>query len=213
MQYPNAYSGVKKIYTSQILTLVALFFMLVGEIGFLGEAYQNTEEVSATIFIFMGFVLISGIITLVAFIINIVGLRNAMKDEILFKKAIIWTIASIIIAVVSSIMGEESMVADIIDVFQELAILLTALYVVQAIINLASKIGSKEMAEQGKSAFWIILIVSIVSSAFDAVADFFPDWNPIGITGSVIGIIAVVLEIFVTFVYLKLISGAVKMLA
>ena len=216
MQYPNAYNGVKKIYTAQILALVALFLMLIGLIGLIAALPSGDEvpdEVSGSLVLFAGLILISGIIDIVAFIINIVGLNSAKKDEEIFKKAVTWTIVAIVIAVVSSFMETGSMTGDLFRVVSDLANLLITIYIIQGIVSLASRLNNQDIAEKGNKAIKIVLFVTIASAVLDAISAFISEQESLTVADSVISIIAIALQIFVTVVYLKLLSGATKMLA
>ena len=73
MKFPNALKGVKKIYASQLLTLLA--GVLSGALTYFGQgAGPDTEDSKMAVLaaLFVGF----GVLTLIAYILNFIGTRS-----------------------------------------------------------------------------------------------------------------------------------------
>ena len=98
MTYPNAYHGVKKIFTAQILKIIEGFFMFIVAItsffsagtAALESALNSSGEASMTLAtIALGFIVAAGILAIIAYIMNIVGLRQGGIDEEGFRMGFI----------------------------------------------------------------------------------------------------------------------------
>ena len=113
MRFPNAYNGVKKIFSAEILHLVAVILMAVGLVtaviaGVVGTAVGDAAELTEGEFVVtvggiigaVSILAVGGILALIAFILQIVGVGQAMKDESYFKTAFIFIFVSVIFEVI-----------------------------------------------------------------------------------------------------------------
>ncbi len=145
--------------------------------------------------------------SLISFILTIVGLVKASKDDDGFKTAL----AFIILAVVATIVGScfqssNTFIYNICTTF-------VTCHVILGIISLADQLGDDAVAEKGRSLFKVIIAVYVI--AIIGVASYtFVLINPaLAVIAYVIVCISMVVSIVSYFLYLSLLSKAKKMLA
>ena len=214
MKFPNAFAGVKKIFTSEILSLIAAVAAFIAAIlGFAtigAVAAESAVGAGASLIGLAIFGVASGILYIIAFILQIVGVSNAAKDEPAFKTALIFIIVGIVCSLVSSFTqsnGSATTISSIFSTLQQVASLGVTVFIIQGIINLADKLNNGEVSAKGATIFKIIIciyciiIVAYIVSIFSA-----------AIAG-ILTIIATVLSIVQYIVFLSFLAKAKKMLA
>ena len=120
MKFPNAYNGVKKIFTAEILSLIGTISLIIAAIlvlatGAMVETGAADAAVNETMGMAAGFAifgLVGSILMLVAFIMNLVGILSARKDEGLFNTALAFTIIGIVAAVLTSLFSKNELFSD-----------------------------------------------------------------------------------------------------
>ncbi len=119
MKYPNAYQGVKKIFTAEILSLIGSVCMIVVAIfaivSLASIAASSGDGLlvggaGALVFGIAGFVLM-----LISLILLMVGTKRASKDEGLFNKAFLFILFSLILTFVASIVSSTTGATSIWD--------------------------------------------------------------------------------------------------
>ena len=208
MKFPNAYVGVKKIYVSALISIIASIMVIFAAI--LALIAPTNEGV-------LGFVgllsLIGGLALIVAFIIQIVGLNNAAKDEIQIKWALYAVAAAIIISILSSLFANFKNEA-MIEISNYLKVLVNAVnvvstyYVLKGIASLSDKLGDKEMNLQGESLATLVIILYVVSVVLGLFSTIFGATSIawLAVLLSIISIIAAIINLVVgilTFIYYK----------
>ncbi len=221
MTFPNAFQGVKKLFTSEILKLIATLCALIGSIaGVLTIAAAVNESNGgvvggsiATVVLGLG----ATVLLLIAYILKLIGLKKAGNDEPRFAQAFIIAIFALILAVVSGILGSLNVGNGVVDtIFQILAnvaeIIITV-FVIQGIQNLAEKLNQHDIAETG-SKLQIIIIVFYVLAIIASVLPLIFGANPATATiSSIIAIVGAVLNLIAYIVFLVYLSKAKNMLA
>ena len=105
MKFPNAANGVKKLFTAEILQIIAAVALAAAAImSLVMLANAANENAGATLGFGAGTLVFSiggAVVSLISFILTIVGLVKASKDDNGFKTAL----AFIILAVVATIVG------------------------------------------------------------------------------------------------------------
>ncbi len=216
MQYPNALSGVKKIYKAEIFALIGTIIMVLASLfSLISLNAGSAGGFMAGVLGAGAFVIIAAVLYIIGFILNIVGLNAAKSDEDNFKNALIVVIVGLIASVVLGFAKEGSYLKDCGQTVGNICSFLTTYFVCSAIINLAQSLGNTEMFNRGVSArkllmiVWmisiILQIVPIITKAIGSVA--------VGVAGILLSLAAFVFQIVVYFIYLKLLSRARTMLA
>ena len=117
MRYPHALSGVKKIFTSEILSIIAEFTMLIALVlvaiaGAGGLSFSGGSVMAAAA---LALILAGGVLIIVAVIFGIIGCKTASKDEAMFGNAMIAMIIRAAAVVLSMIFSGNQTVKSLCD--------------------------------------------------------------------------------------------------
>ena len=214
MKLPNAQSGVKKIYVAEIFTMIATICMgLLSGISeqFAAKIANGGTGDEGTLTLLGGLLLAAGILVLVAAILKLIGVIKASKDESSFKTALIWIVLGIVFSVAMGTLGEEHQFYRYLAVGSRLTNILTTVYIIIGVTNLAAEVGDNDQEARGKRIQNIIIAIYGISFILDTVSDFTKGNIPAPVL-AVCGIVALVLMIVYYFMYLKLLSRSRKML-
>ena len=175
MKFPNAASGVKKIFTAEILSLIAAFLIIVAAVMALSafgsikgfEATQSTAAAAGAFASGFGMAIFSVgslVLAIIAFIFNILGVVQSSRDESSFKIALYALIAGIVFTCLSSVFENLKIgpLSGAMTALATVAELIVTLYVIQGIRLLASRLNNREVDNQGQKIYMIILIVLIL---------------------------------------------------
>lgn len=210
MKYPNAFAGIKKLYTSEILAIIVLVFALITVIaGFftIGVIDAGIEEaVNPGLAVTGVLTIIVTILSLICFILNLVGLSQAGKDEPIFKFALYASLLGIVVSVIGALIPEGA-VKELLSVINEIALLLVPLLSISGIMSLAKNSKNSDMENRGKSIINLITASIIVAGIADIIYRFF-------VNGAIVlGIIAILIDLVASLIYLGYLKRARKMLA
>ncbi|MBR6444693.1 MAG: hypothetical protein IKS63_04625 [Firmicutes bacterium] len=215
MTYPNAYSGVKKIFLAQILILIAAVLSVVVAGTGISEVQNSTSAQigTGTLVAAGGISIVIAVISIVAFIINLVGLSQAGKDERNFKTAFILTIIGLIIAIVSGF-ASASGFADIFELAGKIINMLIIVFVIYGVVALATKLNDEKLVRKGKSLLvmiTVLLLISVVMGVIGSIAgDHTGDGAKIAIAA--VALVASIAAIVAYIMYLTLLARAKKTL-
>ena len=104
MQFPNAAKGIKKIFSSVILDIIGGVGLVISALVVLAVAAMlesGDESLGITGMIAVITMAVSGVLTLLAAVLSVVGMAQASKDEGSFKIAIFVLIAAVVTGVLS----------------------------------------------------------------------------------------------------------------
>ena len=220
--FKNAYEGIKKIFTAEIIMLIASIVALVGAIATITadpnavkDALNNASGTSLpTSVVILGIVALAfGICALVAFILNLVGLVQAKKDEANFNTALLLTIAGIVVSILSGIFSKNESVTSFLNTAVELAYLLATMFIVYGIISLAKQLKNTPVETKGNRLLKLIVIVYGVGIAAKLLSSIFTAAKLDPIIIGIVGIISALLTVVSHLIYISLLSDAKKMLA
>ena len=219
MKFPNAAKGVSKIFTAEILSLIALIatgiMSIWAAITVAAAPPEGSEEVS-TVFAagaigMIAFGAIAGIIAVIALIINIVGVVQASKDESAFKAIIYLVIFSIIVSVVATIFTGNQFAANLSNAIAEIVHLVCTVLVVLGIATMATQLQNEKVIAKGGTILKLIIWVGILAIIARLFAIFLPSTSAAVII-TILAIVALVLSIAQYCIYLSFLSNAKKML-
>ena len=216
MKFPNAAKGVKRLFTAEILELIAAILSIIGIamlIVTLAAAQSNAE--GATIAAGTGTVVLlagAAVLSLIGGIMALIGIINASRDEGAFKAALITIIISLCAAIVAGIFSQNSTVQSICQILQNLMAIFVTVFVIQGVSNLAVKVGDSDVAQQGKSLLKIIVAIYVLSLIANILVLVFGGMF-VSVTAGIFAVIALVLNVIAYFVYLSLLSKGKTMLA
>lgn len=173
MKFPHAAKGVSKIFSAEILSLIAVIICGIATVVLSivlssGEADNTSHE---PFFIALGIVMIiAAILLLVGGIINIIGYFQAAMDEDGFKKAIYCTILGIIFSVIASVLvgktGFLGWLCTTLNVLSEVMQLLVIFFSIGGLMNLSAKCHRQDMVADGsfllKLVGWICILYAVI---------------------------------------------------
>ena len=215
MRFTNAYSGVSKIRTAQILSIiVATIGLLVTIMSATLDVNSIGDNPSGSIMALVGAIAILGlamaVLSIIALIMTIGGINRASKDEPIFKTALAAVIVNIVAAAVGAAIQDDPTVSHLISVVNSVAQMLAAYFVVRGIMNLADQLSDEDMVADGKRTLTLILVTFAAGVAFSIIGNFFS--NATAPAASVLLIAAAVLLIAQYVVYLVYLGKAKRML-
>ncbi|MBQ3418125.1 MAG: hypothetical protein IJH32_09890 [Ruminococcus sp.] len=218
MKFENAYKGVKRIFSAEILSLIYAVTLGCGLIFGLATSIAAAES-SEGIFVIFGTLSLvlmigGGVIGIIAFILKIVGISNAAKDEPAFSTALAFIFISIVLLCTNVVFQTVSpLVADISNTVVKCCELACTLFIIQGVINLANRCNNADMVRKGNNIFKVILaIYTLIIIAHIMVAIFRA--NPVTASIALILMItAMVLAIVQYLMFLSFLAKAKKMLA
>ena len=216
MRFPNAFSGVKKIWLAEILMLLAavigiiLIFVIAGNSILVDDVIVFNEGAAGTPVAILG--ISAALIALIGFILNLVGLINARKDEEAFKVALLVTGLGIIAAAIGAIWSSNAVLNKWMDTLTTIFSMFASYFVLTGIANLADQMpdpSTKALALKSRT---------LVEGSFCATAIFKLIINIFNIqSGSTIhtimAVVAMVLELLAYILYLRALAKGRKMLA
>ncbi|MBR2842951.1 MAG: hypothetical protein IKF06_06715, partial [Lachnospiraceae bacterium] len=175
MTFPNAYKGVKKLHTAQVLGLIsAILGVVIAIFVVLSVAAISTQNESATV-VFGLLILVvgiaAGVLAIIAYILQIVGLKNASHDDNSFYTAFVFAIIGLVLTVLATIFSSLNVANgfgdDIASLFTKFSTIIITAFVIIGVSNLAGKLEQSAMAQRAKSVGTlqiVILALSIVAS-------------------------------------------------
>ena len=215
MRYPNAYDGIKKIYMAELLSLISAVLAAVGVLimlAGLGTSSVNGGAAAGAGLAVSGglFVLVTGILMLISFIVYIMGVTCAARDEQSFHTAMIAILAGIITSVVGTIFAGNVVISCIATIVSHVCEIVAFVFCITGIRHLAEAIGDNRVAEKSDKLLKLIIAVYVISIALTAATSFAA---PSGILSSILSVVASICAVVAYFMYLFLLGDAKKMLA
>lgn len=217
MRFPDAFSGVKKLFTAEILQIIgaaaiglSAFFLAI-----LGASVESDNEVAGLgSFAFMSIFAIGGaVVLIIAAILKLVGLAKAGKDNSNFKYALYSIIIGMIFVCIGSFFqSSNATLYNVCDSINKIADLVATVLIIQGIMNLAADLGDSEMVMKGATIFKAIIgiyVFAILGTVTYAIMYPFPFLR---VLAGVFSCISVILTIVSYILFLAYLAKAKKML-
>lgn len=205
MVYPNAYEGVKKLFVSEMLHLIATVFGFAASLLFV-FASKMSESNAAPLLIVEGILMLASvIIIIISLILKIAGLAKAKRNESLFKTALGFAVAGIVFTAIY--LFTSGMFANICSGINETFTLLVNIYMVLGVYSLALKLDDNNVIRAGKVATIGVAVIFAFAVLDRVVGIFVPRLD------GTMDIICSVLEVIGSAVLLTYLALAKKMLA
>ena len=215
MRFPNAYRGVKKIWLAEMLMLLAaivgiiMVIVMAANGTMVGEDIVINEGVKTPIAV-LG--IVTAVIALVAFILNLVGLINANNDDSAFRIALLVTILGVVASAISAIWSNNETLNKWMDTAITICSMFASYYVLTGIANLAEKMSdaaTKALALKSRTlvegSFCATALFKLIISIFKI-----QDGSTIS---TILAVVALLLELVSYILYLRALSKGKKMLA
>lgn len=216
MRFPNAFSGVKKIYLAEILSIIALVISLISlfVLASAGVNVNATEAVdvsgvsTGTLAGSVGLMLATGIVSLVGFILQLVGVIQGKKDEEGFNAALVCIVIGIAVNVIGSAVNSFAKFADNISSIMNS---LSMYFILTAIASLAGKLMDRALESSTLKARNILAAGIILTEVVKLILELTNQTVTNGV--AIVSAIAVVIQLIAYIYYLKILSRAKKALA
>ena len=215
MKFPNAYRGVKKIWLAEMLMLLAaivgiiMVIVMAANGTMVGEDIVINEGVKTPIAV-LG--IVTAVILLIGFILNLIGLINANNDDSAFRIALLVTILGVVASAISAIWSNNETLNKWMDTLTTIFSMFASYYVLTGIANLAEKMSdaaTKALALKSRTlvegSFCATALFKLIISIFKI-----QDGSTIS---TILAVVALLLELVSYILYLRALSKGKKMLA
>ncbi len=210
MEFENAKIGLRKVYRAQILLIIAAIISIVSVVvmAVLGKAIQSgAEDINNTDVISVLFIIAAGILTIVAFFMNFIGVGRTSRDDESFKNALIMLVIGVAASVISSALQSRLPgVARYLDYLHDISSLFVSYYVIGGCMSIAGKKNEEGLVSTCKTARTFIIVAWIITIVLE-----FLSGAVNGFVG-VLAIVAAVCEIVAYIIYLVILSKTLRIL-
>ena len=214
MRYPNAYKGVSQIYKAELIAILAVICTGIGAILAIfgvGVADVGSEAVGKGFAITGGlFVIATAVLMIVSYILNIIGVGNAAKDESGFRSAMIAIIIGIVASIVAGIFANKEVVCLIAQLVSRICDVMVFWFCIGGIRNLAEKMNDRNIANKADSFIKLIIGIYVVGIVLAIIGSFVKVG---GFLDGFIDVAGAACSIVAYLSYLSLLRGAKDMLA
>lgn len=210
MEYENSRTGLRKVYNAQILSIIAAIIGIVSVVvmAILGKAIQsNAEEINNTDLISVLFLIAAGVVSIIAFFLNFVGVGKASRDDESFKNALIMLVVGIGASVLSSALQSRlPSLAKYLDYLHDISTLFVSYYVIGGCMSIAEKKKDVNLAATCKTARTFIIVAWIITLVLEFLSG--------AVSGfvAVLAIVAAICEIVAYIIYLVILSKTLRIL-
>ena len=215
MRVPNAFRGIKKIWLAELLMLLAAVVGIIMVIvmatngTMVGEDIIINESVKTPIAI-LG--IVTAVIALVAFILNLVGLINANNDDPAFRIALLVTILGIVASAISAIWSNNETLNKWMDTALTICSLFASYYVLTGIANLAEKMSDAATKALALKSRTLVEGSFCATALFKLIISIFKIQEGSTIS-TILAVIALLLELVSYILYLRALNKGKQMLA
>lgn len=220
MKFPNAYQGVKKIFTAEILSLIGaacmIIFAVFGVVALAGMAAASGDTALTGGIGLAVFGLAGGILSLIGLLFLMIGTKRAAQDEPIFNQAYMYILCSLILTLASIIISSiwlygtwDNMSTTVANILAMIA----TIFIINGVQNLAKQLNRPDMVATGNTYMILLIVVYAVQIIVRILPVFF---GANAATSRVVGILSLAAEIvslIVYILYLVFLGKAKKMLA
>ena len=216
MQFPNAYKGVKKIYLAELLMLavavlgIAIVVILVAS-GMAADGNIDrlnlTEEQAAIV---AGLGLTVSLLMIIGFILMLVGVINAKKDDSNFRIALYAILLGILFAVINALLSKQYPVIERwLSLATSICSLFSTYFILSGIGSLAERMGDAPVKALADKARNVLCFTFSASYILKLIQGFLNNST----FSQIINLVGLVLEIVSYIYFLIVLAKGRKMLA
>ncbi|MBQ5744360.1 MAG: hypothetical protein IIV82_04670, partial [Ruminococcus sp.] len=151
----------------------------------------------------------------VAYVLNVIGYVTASKDNESFKKAMLLTIAGMVLTVVSGIMENANgnpILTNTFDSMENILDLLITLMTISGIVTLSVTYGDLRMVESGKALFKFLFAIYLPTLIAYVFVYLLRNTRSAAILAVTVTFISFALNTVYSLLYLRYLYRAVNML-
>lgn len=218
MRFPNACKGLKKIFFAELISLIALvpYAVSLVLVQFLpDEINKNNAEILPAEVVVTILSILSLVMMTVAYVLNVIGYVTASKDNESFKKAMLLTIAGMVLTVVSGIMENANgnpILTNTFDSMENILDLLITLMTISGIVTLSVTYGDLRMVESGKALFKFLFAIYLPTLIAYVFVYLLRNTRSAAILAVTVTFISFALNTVYSLLYLRYLYRAVNML-
>ena len=206
MKFPNAYQGVKKIFTAEILSLIGaacmIIFAVFGVVALAGMATASGDTALTGGIGLAVFGLAGGILSLIGLLFLMIGTKRAAQDEPIFNQAYMYILCSLILTLASLIISSiwlygtwDNMSTTVANILAMIA----TIFIINGVQNLAKQLNRPDMVATGNTYMILLIVVYAVQIIVRIIPVFF---GANAATSRVVGILSLAAEIVSLIVYI-----------
>ena len=216
MRFPNAFRGVKKIWLAELLMLLAvvlgivLLIVVATNSTMEGDQVVINKDAVQTPAAILG--IGTALIALIGFILNLVGLINARKDEAAFKVALLVTGLGIIASAVGAIWSSNERLNAWMDTLITIFSMFASYFVLTGIANLAEKMSDAATKALALKSRTLVEGSFCATALFKLIISIFKIQEGSTIS-TILAVIALLLELVSYILYLRALNKGKQMLA
>ena len=218
MRFPNACKGLKKVLFAELISLIALVPYAVSIVlfQFLPEEINenNVEMLPAEVLVTI-LSIVSLVLMTVAYVLNLIGYITAAKDNESFSKAMLLTIAGLVLTVVSGVMENVNgspILTSTFDSMEQILDLLITLTTISGIVTLAVTFGDLKMVNSGKALFKFLFAIYLPTLIAYVFVYLLRNTRSAAFLAVTVTIISFALNLVYSLLYMRYLFRAVKML-
>ena len=218
MRFPNACKGLKKIFFAELISLIALvpYAVSLVLVQFLPEEInKNNAEILPAEVVVTILSILSLVMMTVAYVLNVIGYVTASKDNESFKKAMLLTVAGMVLTVVSGIMENANgnpILTNTFDSMENILDLLITLMTISGIVTLSVTYGNLRMVESGKALFKFLFAIYLPTLIAYVFVYLLRNTRSAAILAVTVTFISFALNTVYSLLYLRYLYRAVNML-
>lgn len=225
MKFPNAYQGVKKVFSSEILDIIAAVCIFIAGIAAVVAAAGTQAEdfgvaalaAGGGLLVAVIFLMASVVLTIISEILKLVGLKKAGADETKFNSAFIMAIFVLIITVVSAILstinGGRNIFDDLATGIAGILNIAMMIYVSQGITSLAEQLGNEKIAGTGRTVVTLYSVILLIGILVRTASGFMILDPNLAFASGILMIISAILSAVAYVIYVIFLGRAKKMLS
>ena len=163
MNFKNAYKGLGNVITAEWLSILGTITgagtVILALIGYAADVEKIEKLLDFSVGGFTILALVTMALFILSFILNLVGLGKAGKDEVEFKKALLYIVVGFLLSAIGTYFEEKISWLNIVtSIVSQLTNTFAMMHVVNGIAELADQMFNDKMINKGKSVTVIILI-------------------------------------------------------
>lgn len=216
MNYPNALTGVKRIFKAEIIALAAeIIAVIIGASHKVSLSFSYADSPPAWTIVLSALFLCSLILLIVSYFINLSGIRRAAKDEAQFRSALIFILLGLAAYVAGAVFQflHNELIYNLCNSAADVFGLCSTICIVHAIINLAEELKRDDIGSKGGRIIIVIMLMYALSTISELIVYIFSSSAVSEIIHGVMSAVAGILSIVQFFLYLSYLKKAEKMLA
>ena len=220
MTFPNAAKGIKALFIGEILALISAISIACSIIFskpvVSGEEVVDFAATGGEITMVVILLSVGGIIAIVAYIMQLVGIAKAAKDEEAFKGALYLILFSILFSIAGAVLAyvfpTNNLLSGVGTVGTNIIEILVTFLIIGGIGTLGAKLNDATLQEKAAKLLRIILTVIVLRLIANFVILLFKE-SIAEVIVTILGIVILVFTLVQYIAYLSLLATAKNTLA